>query len=336
MKTHDRSMKRLLLLALTLSSTTFAATPAVPGAEFAAPHRLVDVGGRKLNLFCSGTGSPTVVFDAPAGSAAWVWWEVQPQIATKTRACVYDRAGFGFSDPSPRAATSANAVDDLHTLLAAAGVSPPYVLVGNSLGGGNMELFAWQHPGEVSGLVLVEPMHEDDVARANEASQGKFAAVEAEMFAMRNACATQADKGFEARSEMWDNCIGGADSAFPSELGATDLKQRLAPAYWHAAKAEQDAFATDYGQMRAARKPFGDMPLIVLARSVSPYLIAGKPPSDINKAVEAANLKLLAEVAHASTKGELRVVPDASHMIQETRPDAVATAVGDVLAKIRR
>ena len=327
-------MKRLLLLALTLSSTL--AFAAAPGDEFAVPHRLVDIGGRHLNLYCSGTGSPTVVFDAPAGSAAWVWWAVQPKVAEKTRACVYDRAGFGFSDPSPRAGSSENAVDDLHQLLTAAGVAPPYVLVGNSLGGGNMELFAWHHPAEVSGLVLVEPMHEDDVARANEASQGKLAALEAEMFELRNACTTQSEKGFAPKSEAWDNCIVGADPAFPAVLGAADLKQRLGPAYWHASKAEQDAFSTDYAQMRAARKPFGDLAMIVLARGVSPYQNPGKPQSDINKAVEAANLKLLTEVAHTSTNGELRVVPDASHMIQETRPDAVATAVEDVLAKIRR
>src|ERR1700756_4603567 len=153
-------MNKILLLALTLSSSLALAD--VPGAEYAQPHRLVDIGGRKLNLFCSGTGSPTVVFEAPSGSAGWAWWEVQPRIATRTRACVYDRAGFGFSDPSPRAADALNAVDDLHALLQAAAIAPPYVLVGNSFGGGAAELFAWHFPAEVRGLVLVEPMHEDE------------------------------------------------------------------------------------------------------------------------------------------------------------------------------
>ena len=327
-------MKPILLLAFALSSPLAFAD--APGAEFAVPHRLVDIGGRQLNLFCSGTGSPTVVFDAPAGSAAWVWWAVQPKVAAKTRACVYDRAGFGFSGPSTRVADSANAVDDLHRLLGAAGVAPPYVLVGNSLGGGNMELFAWKHPAEVSGLVLVEPMHEDDVARTDEASGGRLAAAEAEMFALRNACAAQAEKGFEPRTERWDQCVIGPDPAFPAALGAADLKQRMAPAYWRASRSEQEAFAADYAQMRAARKTFGDLPMIVLARGVSPYLIPGKPQSDTNKAIEAANLKLLTEVARSSTNGQLRVVPGASHMIQETHPEAVAAAVDDVLAKIRR
>jgi pimeloyl-ACP methyl ester carboxylesterase len=87
---------------------------------------------------------------------------VQPRIAARTCACLYDRAGYGFSDPSPRAADANNAVDDLHALLQAAAIAPPYVLVGNSFGGASAQLFAWRFPAEVAGLVLIEPMHEDE------------------------------------------------------------------------------------------------------------------------------------------------------------------------------
>ena len=327
-------MKKILLFALTLSSSLAFAD--APGAEFAQPHRLVDIGGRKLNLYCSGTGSPTVVFDTPSGSAGWVWWAVQPKVAAKTRACVYDRAGFGFSDPSPRAADASNDVDDLHALLRAAGVAPPYVLVGNSSGGGNAELFAWRHLDEVSGLVLVEPMHEDENIRADEASHGMFTKAEPEMFAFRNACTVQADKGFQPKTPMYEQCIEGVDPSLPGALGEADLKQRLAPAYWHASKAEQESFEASRSQLRAARKPFGDLPVIVLARGVSPYLIPGKPQSETNKAIEAANLALQTEVAQSARNGEVRVVPGASHMIQETHPEAVAAAVDDVLDRIKR
>ncbi len=87
-------MKNILALALTLSSLpAFAAAAPVRGAEFAVPHRLVDIGGRKLNLYCSGMGSPTVIFESPSGAAGWEWWAVQPKVAAKTRACTYDRAG---------------------------------------------------------------------------------------------------------------------------------------------------------------------------------------------------------------------------------------------------
>jgi len=327
-------MNKILLLALTLSSSLALAD--APGAEFAQPHRLVDIGGRKLNLFCSGTGSPTVVFESPSGSAGWAWWDVQPRIASRTRACVHDRAGLGFSDPSPRAADALDAVDDLHALLQAAAIAPPYVLVGNSFGGASAQLFAWHYPGEVSGLVLVEPLHEDENARADALTHGAISEGEAQILEFGNACAAQAAKGFAADSDSYRDCIGGVDPALHGQLGQAELQARLKPAFWRVRQAERIALKADRDQLRAARKPFGELPLIVLARGVSPYLIPGKPQSDTNKAIEAANLALLTEVAHSSTNGEVRVVAGAGHEIQETHPEAVAGAIDDVLAKVKR
>lgn len=309
---------------------------AAPGAEFAAPHRLVDIGGRRLNLYCSGSGSPTVVFESPSGGAGWDWWAVQPKVAAKTRACVYDRAGYGFSDPSPRAADAANAADDLQSLLKAAGIAPPYVLVGNSFGGAAVQLFAWSHPGDVQGLVLVEPMHEDEFDRMDALTHGRFSDGEKEIIAFGDGCASQAAKGFDPTSEAYEGCIGGVDRSLPADVGAIDLKQRQTPAWWHVRQDERVARTKDRDQLRAARRPFGDLPLVVLVRGVSPWLIPGKPQSETNKAMEAANLELLTSVARTSTRGEARVVPGACHEIQQCRPEAVVTAVDDVLAKISR
>ena len=330
-------MKTILLLALTLSSSLACADAApAPGLEFAVPHRLVDVGGRKLNLYCSGTGSPTVVFESPSGGAAWDWWAVQPKVAAKTRACVHDRAGYGFSAPSPRAADAESAVADLHALLQAAGVAPPYVLVGNSFGGGAAELFAWKHPDEVQGLVLVEPMHEDENLRADAVSHGGISGFEKQIVEFGDACAAESTKGFRPKTQAWDDCIGGPDPSLPDAVAEVDLKRRLTPAYWRVRQAERVALAADRSQLRAARKPFGDLPIVVLARGVSPYMDPSKPQSDTNKAVEAANLALLTDVAQSSTRGEVRVVAGAGHVIQETHPQAVVTAVDDVLAKVSR
>jgi len=327
-------MKTMLLLALALSSTLALADGA--GAEFAQPHRRVDIGGRKLNLFCSGSGSPTVVFESPSGSAGWAWWDVQPRVAAKTRACVVDRAGLGFSDPSPRAADLANAVDDLHAVLQAAAIAPPYVLVGNSLGGAIAQLFAWKHPDEVAGLVLVEALHEDGNARADALTHGGVSAGDAQIVAFGEGCAGQAAKGFDMKSEGYRDCIGGPDRALPGDLGQKDLEQRLTPAWWRVRQAERIALPADRSQLRAARRPFGEMPVVVLVRGVSPYLVPGQPQSETNKAIEAANLDLQTQVAQASASGDVRVVAGAGHEIQETHPEAVAAAVDDVLAKLRR
>ncbi len=330
-------MKKILLLALMFAPTfaPAAQASATTSDEFAVPHRLVDIGGRKLNLFCSGTGSPTVVFESPSGGAGWEWWAVQMKVAARTRACVYDRAGFGFSDPSPRAADAENAVDDLHALLKAAGVAPPFVLVGNSFGGGSVELYAWHYPTEVSGLVLVEPMHEDENVRPDALTHGAITASEGQILAFGDGCAAQAAKGFDPKSEAYEDCIGGVDPSLPRAVGEIGLKERLTPAWWHTRQAERLAIPADRAQLRAARKAFGDLPVIVLARGVSPYLIPGKPQSDTNKAIEAANLALLTDVAHSSKNGEVRVVAGAEHVIQESHPEAVVTAVDDVLNRVK-
>jgi pimeloyl-ACP methyl ester carboxylesterase len=122
--------------------------------------RPVNIGGRTLNIFCSGEGSPAVVFDSGSGLPGYSWILVQPAVARLTRACWYDRAGYGWSDPAPGPRTSADIADDLHQLLRAAGVPPPYVLVGHSFGGFNVRVYADRYRKEAAGMVLVDSADE--------------------------------------------------------------------------------------------------------------------------------------------------------------------------------
>ena len=163
-----------------------------------------------------------------------------------------------------------------------------------------------------------------------------MSAGEAQIAAFSDACAAQSIQSFASGSELFNNCIGGADPGLPAPVAQVDLKLRLTAAYWRANQTERHAFAADRKQLRAARQPFGDMPVIVLARGVSPYAVPGQPQSEGNKAVEAANLKLLTEVAKASRNGEVQVVAGSGHVIQETHPDAVVAAVAKVVAKVRK
>jgi pimeloyl-ACP methyl ester carboxylesterase len=96
----------------------------------------VDIGGRTLNLYCSGEGSPAVILETGGNEPGYSWSWVQPKIADFTRACWYDRAGVGWSDPPPSPRSSASITSDLHETLQRAGVPPPYILVGASIGGG--------------------------------------------------------------------------------------------------------------------------------------------------------------------------------------------------------
>jgi pimeloyl-ACP methyl ester carboxylesterase len=125
--------------------------------------RRVDIGGRSLYLECAGEGSPTVVLE---GGVAPDWAAVQPQVAGQIRVCSYDRpdAPQTRSDPTSDR-TAQQVVDDLHALLTAAGEAGPYVLVGHSLGGLYVQLYAYQYPEEVAGLVLVDPTPEEFTPR---------------------------------------------------------------------------------------------------------------------------------------------------------------------------
>ena len=128
---------------------------------------LVEVDGRQIYLSCVGTGSPTVVLESGLNDAAAPWFAIEHAVAPDTRVCSYDRANTigSASDPTPTPRTLQDLVDDLHTVLAVAEVPGPYVLVGHSIGGLIVRLYASTYPEEVAGLVLVDASHEEQVAR---------------------------------------------------------------------------------------------------------------------------------------------------------------------------
>jgi pimeloyl-ACP methyl ester carboxylesterase len=276
-----------------------------------------------------------VVFDAPSGDAGWNWFKVQPAVAAHTRACVFDRAGLGFSDPAKRPNTSENVAEDLHKLLVGAGVKPPYVLVGNSLGGANVQVYAYRYPAEVKGLVLVEPQHEDETSRMDKASQGNLKKIYA-MVKQQNAyCLAAAGKGFKPGSEEQVNCLGNPQEVYGPALGAAVLAANAKPAYWRTNIDEWNAIAVSDEQLRKRRRPFGDMPVLVLTRGVSPYAVPGKPQSALNKAMEDENAAIQKEIAALSTRGKQRVVPGAGHVIHADKPEAVVDAVLEVLKQVK-
>lgn len=124
-------------------------------ARFPQVGRSFDIGGRTLNMYCSGEGAPVVVFDSNGHTAGYRWVDIQPEVATFTRACWYDRAGYGWSDPGPSPRTFRAVATDLHALLQAGAVRPPYVLVGEGLAGFHIRVYAGLYPGEMAAAVLV-------------------------------------------------------------------------------------------------------------------------------------------------------------------------------------
>jgi len=171
---HLRSRTRALVLypvltALALSAVggayeTYHETTAI--ATDAMPGRLVDVGGHKLHISCTGTGSPTVVLEGGLGevSSMMASW-VAPDVAPTARVCAYDRAGRGWSESAGRPLDGIETATDLHTLLARAGEPGPYVLAGHSAGGIYVMSFAKLFPADVAGVVLLDSMHPEQYER---------------------------------------------------------------------------------------------------------------------------------------------------------------------------
>ena len=126
------------------------------------PGHLVDVGGYRLHLWCTGNGAPAVVLDAGLGGTSAGWGFVQPDVARFTRVCSYDRAGMGYSDSGPSPRTARRIANELAELLARSEIAAPVVLVGESIAGFNVRMFASEHPERAAGLVLVDASHEED------------------------------------------------------------------------------------------------------------------------------------------------------------------------------
>jgi pimeloyl-ACP methyl ester carboxylesterase len=161
---HLHSHTRRWLLYPVIAMTALASVSA--GLETVREHQdesaypmsgqLIDVGGHRLHLRCTGSGSPTVVLQPGGGDMSSAMGWIAPAVADHTRVCVYDSAGRGWSDPSDTTHDGAQMMTDLHTLLHRGHVPGPYVLAGHSFGGLYVRIFAAQYPDEVAGMVLID------------------------------------------------------------------------------------------------------------------------------------------------------------------------------------
>lgn len=304
----------------------------VSDLSFISPNRLVDIGGgRKMNLHCIGEGSPTVIFEAGLDDQSRAWATVQPIIAEQTRTCSYDRAGFGFSDLSHRDGNGANAVDDLHRLLTAASIAPPYVLVGHSMGGMYVRQYADAYLSEVVGMVLVDPVSEEQGPRYFKLDPTMRAKNDAFVESIRTDCLPAATKGFDPSSELFKKCVGVPDPHFSDAFNRAWLANVARPERFEAALSEwHNVFTASSDQARASKRSFGDMPLIVLTRA--PFPRGAKETQEERDVKNHLWMELHDDLARLSSRGYNEVVPGAGHFIQLDRPGAVVSAIRRVIA----
>jgi pimeloyl-ACP methyl ester carboxylesterase len=333
---------------LALSGVQGAAGAGEPaGVDYSAytqPQRMIEVApGRRLNLVCMGrarAGVPTVVFEIGVGDPAGDWARVQPEVAKSTRACSYDRAGVGFSDPGTGDGSSAGAVADLRQLLVAADIPPPYLLVGQSSGGMSVRLFYYLHPDEVAGLVLVEPSHEEQdegfrMVSARELNRADWVALREPGRLDRLRCIDAAHRGVDPASEAFKDCVVDAPATLPDAIKPSWVRMQYGEKFQRAQGAEELAvFDQSVAQLREHRRAFGDLPVIVLTRSPETRPLRDWETPHLREVRYRVWANLHQGLADSSSRGEHRVVPDSDHMMMLTQPGAVITAVADVLAMI--
>jgi pimeloyl-ACP methyl ester carboxylesterase len=196
----------------------------------------VDIGTHELHIYCIGEGSPTIVIDVGAGESYTSWQFLQDQLAQDTRVCTYDRAGYGLSEPGPMPRDSQRAADELHLLLMNAGEEGPYLLVGHSLGGLNMQAFAASYPEQVVGAVLLDPPP----------------------------LGWLMGKGFPDLRELFNQETIAMRAAATGFLASSDPEKRAQGAFLEAVASEHQELFDQTLQQVGAIGSFGQMPLVVI------------------------------------------------------------------------
>jgi len=297
--------------------------------------RSFDIGGRSLNLYCAGAGGPTVVFDAGGNSAGYSWQLVEPQVAQITRACWYDRAGYGWSDAATRPRTSADLAEDLHKLLRAAGVPPPYVLVGHSFGGFNIRVFANRYRDEAAGLVLVDSADEfeypDTLPEPLQSPASQYLppslwvpAAAVMKFLVHVGVERLIDDGpGQARGRMSEHFLATLHAL---QLQAKSFDESTDEGLDH----EESA-----AQVRAVRS-LGDVPLIVLSGGRMPRPGPnGEDPLGMVAYMQHRIYGTQTRLATLSSRGKQIILSNTGHGVPTDNPEAVVGAVQAVLAQIR-
>ena len=284
--------------------------------------RSVDIGGRTLNIHCTGEGSPTVIFVSGRTAPGYVWTPTQRGVSAFTRSCWYDRADLGWSDSGPDPAWGDAAARDLHRLVQNAGLKPPLVLVGASFGGYIIRLYHHAYPGEVSGMVFADAAHED--------------------------AGTIQGMPHRERPPIPRSMIRGISIV----LGRLGMMRFLAsdpgppPKHWSADKwdilarlrRQRNVLLADaqvgpeHATADLVRSAGGleDMPLIVLTQ--------GRPiqdPSSSAAGVRRGWVDLQRRFAERSSRGRQVLVPNSGHGIPVEAPDAVISAVREIVTTAR-
>src|SRR3569623_452138 len=324
----SRGSAMLKIILATMLLTGAALAQPVADQTYMHAARLVRVDGpRRINLNCVGKGSHTELFDSGLSTSMRTWRLVQGEIAKETRACAYDRAGIGFSDPRNGESDAHAIVTDLHALLGAAKIKTPILYVGHSLAGLYGVLLQATPPEDVAGAVLVDPSFADQFFAMTGAAIAAGAPPQSAdmLLSSLHAQSNRSRKCAALPTPLPDNCLDVPADLSPALTDALKA-QASRPSYLLTDASENDSFlpptvkdkSPNQNELEAVTPSFGDKPLIVLTSS-KPIINAKLKPewsAAVDQAWKAGHDKLAA----LSTRGSDTVVPDSGHTIQHDQP----------------
>jgi pimeloyl-ACP methyl ester carboxylesterase len=302
----------IALIALLRASFTYAGDALA--RRYPAPGRVISVDGHRLSLYCTGSGSPPVIVESGLG-VDWTGWRlVMPKLAELTQVCVYDRAGYGGSDPGLTPRTALRISQELNGMLRAAKVDEPYILLAHSFGGYVARLYAANFGDSLAGVVLAEPSHEDEPPLTGLDRQIR---------------ALLPPMGFERLVRLYRGV-----AALPPELQSApasfQYRYMNAPSVnqIEAARQENAALPQTQAEARAASFP-RNLPLTVITalHIISPRVYYPSPVPE----PPANHRELQSRLAHLSLHGQQIIAADSGHSVQLDQPELIVEAVRNMI-----
>lgn len=346
---ENQMRRKFWAAALAYGWATAAAAQPVSSdlSDYARPHEQVEIeANRHLNLFCMGSGDRTVLFEAGGSDWSVVRAKVQPLVARNLRACAYDRAGLGYSEEARGPRSPVAIAEDLHVLIGKADLKTPLILVGHSLGGSTAKLHAALFPGDVAGLVLIEPSEERAWDRTRTLIRARFGAALAARAELGDrdvlgmivgryaACrqAAQASGDLDPASTLYRRCSDPPRTVLGDQVAAERQRLQVKVRYQlaQASEIENSIYGTNATDPAYARLftpgVLGDRPLILLTRTDA------KPEDDLDAVDIFQTAELQRQTIALSRRGSRRTVAGVSHHIELDAPEVAAQAITDVAA----
>ena len=284
-------------------------------ARYPAPGDLIAVDDRMMHVNCIGKGSPTVIFELGVGSASAAWSEVHEQVSLFTRACAYDRAGLGYSEPTDQPLHSSNVARRLQKLLHAAKIEDDLVLVGWSAGGVYIREFHARYPDRVAGMLFVDSSHEQQALKMPQTPGNGSDPV------LRIA-KHLAPFGLVRMSGILDRRVerGAGTDELKLHLKAIYHQSHILDTVWR----ESEAFNLDINATQPP-SPVGDLPLIVLTRGIS----------EASQLERDARNQLQQELTQLSTNGRQIIASESGHHIYADQPELLIESVEELVQLVR-